>query len=103
MTSVLNQCGGIGYQLLFPTTPWVYDAAGVITNLPAKYQYKADPPPVALNANVATRDARNSQVNIVEREEQKLVNLFTDLRTIISRLEVFEKQVWARIWCGARC
>ena len=35
-TSVLNQYGDNGYQLLFPTTSWVYDTAG------------------ALNANVAT-------------------------------------------------
>ena len=57
-TAVLNSCGVNGYQLLFPAIPWIYNAAGEITNLPEKFKYKEDPPALAANASNATRETR---------------------------------------------
>ena len=84
-TATLNQCGDNGYQLLFPTTAWTYDAAGVITNLPDKYKYKEDPPALAGNAGAAARESRNAAMIVVEKWNKKLEGFFTEIRTIISR------------------
>jgi hypothetical protein len=80
-TTVLNQCGDKGFQLVFPATASIYDAAGKITNLPEKFKYKDDPPLPAANASAATRDAYNAAVTMVEKWNKNLESFFTDIRT----------------------
>ena len=85
-TAVMNKCDERGYQYLFPVNPWIYDdVTGTFTNIPDEYKSKPDINPPANNANAAAFELYNSRQKIVDKHNDKFMELRSDVRSIISR------------------